>query len=197
MLRVVGLISLVGSAAFAEGLNLPQIGGDASHNGFLPQINRAASSAEGTPADTVLQFIAAMQDGNDDPKLAVYSAASRLMLRGVRATDAQMQRVVDTYYQCGDAESFQGIGVAVERYAADARNCPPVLLFRENGRWVLDLVTAAGVIRFNDKDEWRFSGGIPKGYAFAFSDWTLDANGYPSQSASHDAAPAPKGSTAY
>ncbi len=182
----------VPETAFAD-LKLPQIGGESSQNGFLPQINQPAFTSEGSPADTVLQYIAAMQDGNDVPNLAVYSAASKLMLRGVNATEAQMSRVVDTYYKCGLAESFERVGVAVERYAADARKCPPVLLFRENGRWVLDLVTTAGVIRFNDKDEWHFSGGIPKGYAFAFADWVLDANGYPSD----NTAPAPEGSGAY
>ncbi len=186
----------VPEAAFAD-LKLPQIGGESSQNGFLPQINQPAFTSEGSPADTVLQYIAAMQDGNDDPNLAVYSAASKLMLRGVTASDAQMSRVVDTYYKCGLAESFEGIGVAVERYAADARKCPPMLLFRENGRWVLDLVTASGVIRFNDQDEWHFSGGIPKGYAFAFADWVLDEKGYPSQGASNDPAPAAEGSGAY
>ena len=195
--RTFAVFALAASAALGEGLNLPQIGGESSRNGFLPQINRPAATGEATPAETVLQFIAAMLDGNDDPNLAFYSAASKLMLRGVVATDAQMQRVVDTYYKCGVATSFERIGVAVQRYAADARKCPPVLLFRENGRWVLDLVTAAGVIRFNDTDEWHFSGGIPKGYAFAFTDWTLDANGYPSQGASNNTAPAAGGSGAY
>lgn len=183
---VFAAILFAGLPTFAEGLNLPQIGGTSSQNGFLPQVNKPAVTGESTPADTVLQFIAAMQDGNDDPNLPLYSAASRLMLRGERASDGQMQQVVDTYYRCGLAESFEGTGVAVERYAADARKCPPMLLFRENSRWVLDLVTAAGVIRFNDKDEWHFSGGIPRGYAFAFEDWVLDANGYPFERGSNN-----------
>jgi hypothetical protein len=179
LLTLIFALAMPTVSAFAEGLNLPQIGGETSQNGFLPQINRVAPAGEGSPADTVLQFIAAMQDGDDDPNLPIYSAKSRLMLKGVTASPAQMQRVVDTYYKCGIADSFVGTGVAVERYAATARKCPPMLLFRENGRWVLDLATSAGVIRFNDKDEWHFSGGIPQGYEFAFVDWVLDENGYP------------------
>jgi hypothetical protein len=177
MRLLLALVVLAGPV-MAEGLDLPQIGDAPRQNGFLPQVSHAAPG-EGSPAETVRAFIAAMEEGNDDPNLAVYSAASRLMLRGISASPAQMRAVVDTYNRCGIPESLIDGGVAVERYAVSARQCPPVLLFRENGAWVLDLVTASGVIRFNRKNEWHFSGGIPEGYAFAFTDWVLDSDGYP------------------
>lgn len=174
---LVGL--LLAMPVLADGLGLPQIGDAPRANGFLPQVGAVTEDAGLTPDDTLREYIRAMQDRNDSPNLPVYSAASRLMLRNFDATDDQMRTVVETYDRCGDPETIERNGVAVQRFAHDLRQCPPVLMFREEGRWVLDLATSISAIRFNTENEWHFSGGIPKGYVFAFREWLFDDNGYP------------------
>jgi hypothetical protein len=172
--------------ALAGNLNLPQIGVENKTTGKLPQITDTAKAQAGqaagsqdTPQGTLDIFIAAMKDLNDDPGLPIYSAASRLMLANVDATDDQMKLVADTYDSCGQPETVMDGGVATLLYPVDARTCPPVFMFEEDGLWVMDLVTSAGVIRFNMDSEWHFSDGIPESYAFAFADWSLDEQGYP------------------
>jgi uncharacterized protein len=134
-----------------------------------------------SPTDAVAAYLDAMQRRNARPDLELYTRATRQFLAGRVMTDAQMDAVARAYRSCR-AEPVQ-IGAAGERavlgYPPADRRCAPWLLVREEGLWRLDLATASRAIRFGRDNSWRFDGGAPAAYAFAFADWSFDAHGFP------------------
>jgi hypothetical protein len=135
-----------------------------------------------TPEATAAAYLDAMRARNSDPRLDLYSAETRTMLARWVVTPAQMETLVRTYRGCrAEPARIDPSGErAVVRYPAAARGCAPWFLTREAGRWRLDLATAASAIRFGRDNSWHFAPGAEHPYAFAFADWTLDRNGYPS-----------------
>jgi uncharacterized protein len=137
-------------------------------------------TAEGlAPLQVVEAYLNAMSARDARPDLPIYTADTVLMLRDWVVTPAQMDNVVRTYEKC----TVDGVRVqndrAVARYRVDQRRCAPYFLRLEEGAWRLDLAAASAFIRFNHNNQWRFPGGVPEGYAFAFADWEFDRNGFP------------------
>lgn len=138
-------------------------------------------AAADTPEASVDAYLEAMRARNADSDLDLYSQATRAMLAGWVMTPAQMDTLARTYRDCrAEPVRLDTRGErAVIRYPIRARRCAPWFLVRESGRWRLDLATASAAIRFGRDNAWHFAAGAEHPYAFAFSDWRLDRNGYP------------------
>ena len=134
-----------------------------------------------SPEEAVAAYLDAMRRRNGRPDLDLYSHATREFLGDRVLTPAQMDSVARVYRDCrAEPARIDASGErAVLRYPPGARPCSPWLLLREDGLWRLDLATASRAIRFGRDNSWRFSEGAPADYAFAFSDWSFDAHGFP------------------
>lgn len=178
MLRALALFLSVASTAFADGLNLPQIGDSAPSAQTLPLTGTDGFGGDG-PQQIITAYLTAMLEGNADPDLPIYSAKTRAAAGNWQMSAQQMGNVARTYAECSDPQVFLQGRLAVQRYPASQRVCAPFFLLREDGAWVLDLTAMGDIILFNTENEWHFSGKVPVPYAFAFGDWRLDANGFP------------------
>ncbi len=177
------------SAAFADpagGAPEPSAGGGARVTVRIgagyerSQAGDAGASAKGlAPEEVVAAYVDAMAAGNASPDLDIFTGATREMMRNWVVTPAQMRSVVETYRGCSPPRLFQSAKQAVVRYPAAERGCAPYFLWWSDGAWRLDLATMFREIRFNHRNEWHFSGGVPAEFAFAFEDWRFDRHGFP------------------
>ena len=134
-----------------------------------------------SPDETLQAYFAAMAERDTRTDLPIYSGATRRMLKGWVMTPAQMDNVVRLYRGCRTDRALANRADkrAVIRYRLADRVCSPWFFRIEGGRWRLDLTMMQGAIRFGRNNAWRFAGGLPPEYAFAFSDWSFDRNGFP------------------
>lgn len=134
-----------------------------------------------TPEATLRAYLAAMSARNADPSLELYTPETRRMLEKWTVTPAQMDNVLKVYRRCvGQSVKHSSDGRrAVIRYPVDARECAPWFFERAGGRWRLDLDSMQRTIRFGRGNAWHFDPGRSHPYDFAFSDWSLDARGFP------------------
>lgn len=142
---------------------------------------RAAHGPGRSPAETLGAYFAAMAARNSDPELSIYTEETRRMMRHWVMTPAQMDNVAEAGRDCvgGTTRVAPDGRYAVVRYPPRARECPPYFLTLTGKGWALDLSTMRRVIGFGRSNAWRLleSSGHP--YAFAFKDWSFDANGFP------------------
>jgi uncharacterized protein len=111
--------------------------------------------------------------------LALYSNDTVTMLQNWVVTPAQMDNVARTYRGC-TVDGVRASGdAAVVRYRVEQRQCAPYFLRREGAAWKLDFTQMSSAIRFNHENQWRFQTPLASDYAFAFSDWRIDRNGFP------------------
>ncbi|MCD6526529.1 MAG: TPM domain-containing protein [Desulfuromonas sp.] len=114
-----------------------------------------------------------------DPELTIYTAATREFFAGWLVTDAQqnneLRDLERIFYQ---AEVYEQDSLAVIRFSATERHCPPYLLQRSKQGWQLDFSTMSKTIGFNHRNQWFFR-HLSHPFMFAFSDWRFDDNGYP------------------
>ena len=132
-----------------------------------------------TPAETLLAYFEAMEARNANPDLALYSPATRRMLKGWVMTSAQMDNVVRIYRRCQAEPTRHSGGYAVIRYPIPQRACAPFFFELIGGAWALDLTMMQRAVRFGRSNAWRFDPGAEHPYAFAFEDWRFDRNGFP------------------
>lgn len=145
-----------------------------------PQAGPAEAPAPGaSPLRVVAAYLEAMAAENAAPDLEIYTEATRTMLRDWVVTRAQMRNISNTYKSCSHTRLFQQGAVAVVRYEVGKRACAPFFLRRSAGRWQLDLTAMSGAVRFNHKNQWRFTNGPDPAFAFAFADWRFDDHGFP------------------
>ena len=131
-----------------------------------------------TPEASVDAYLHAMASRNANPRLALYSAATRRVLAERVVTPAQMDALARAYRGCRPEPARVEGDRAVLRYPSTARQCAPFFLRREEGAWRLDLATAGRVLRFGAGNAWHFGPGQHP-YRFAFTDWRIDAQGFP------------------
>jgi len=141
--------------------------------------NHAAASP--TPQETLAAYFAAMGARDGDPDLALYTPATREMLRDWVMTPAQMDNVVRSYGAChAEAPRLGPQGRhAVIRYPIAERACAPWFFEKIDGAWHLDLTMMQKAIRFGRSNAWRLDSAARHPYAFAFDDWSFDAHGFP------------------
>jgi hypothetical protein len=136
-----------------------------------------------SPAGTLDAYLQAMAGHNSNPGLPIYSKASRRMMRERVITRAQMDNAVKSARDCTrqTEQQFSRADLAVIRYPAAARGCPPWMFVREGQEWHLDLASMNRLLGFGRKNQWHFhrSQLDDNEYEFAFQDWSLDRNGYP------------------
>jgi uncharacterized protein len=134
-----------------------------------------------SPGETLGAYFDAMRNRDARTQLDLYTAATRRMLKDWVMTPAQMDNVLRSYGSCAPEPARLGPEGrhAVIRYAPAERQCSPWFLALEDGRWRLDLTVMQQSIRFGRDNSWRFAGGVPETYAFAFGDWSFDRNGFP------------------
>lgn len=135
----------------------------------------------GSPHQTLNIYFRAMAARNADPELAIYTAATRRMLRGWTVTPAQMDNVVRTYRRChAQPARFGRSGtLAVIRYPIAERQCAPWFFRKVDGAWALDLTMMQRAIRFGRSNAWHFDRGADHPYVYAFRDWRFDRHGFP------------------
>ena len=132
-----------------------------------------------SPAKTVAAYFAARRAHDASPFLPIYTRATQAMLRNRHVTDAAMDAEARAYAACGKPDIMIKDEYAIARYAPGERRCPPIFLQKEDGRWRIDLAIMSDVIGFGRKGHWHFRKALPTEYAFAFSSWSFDRNGYP------------------
>jgi uncharacterized protein len=139
------------------------------------------AAAGSSPEETLQAYFSAMAERDARPDLPIYSAATQRMLKGWVVTPAQMDNSARAYRGCRpDRSTANSSGNrAVIRYRIADRACSPFFFRLEGGRWRLDLTMMQSAIRFGRSNAWRFAGTPPADYAFAFSDWAFDRNGFP------------------
>ena len=139
------------------------------------------ASAGRTPRETLAAYFTAMDARNDDPDLALYTPATRRMLRGWVMTPAQMDNVVRSYRAChAEAPRLGPEGRrAVIRYPIAERACAPWFFEKIDDAWHLDLTMMQTAIRFGRSNAWHFDLSVRHPYAYAFDDWTFDSHGFP------------------
>jgi uncharacterized protein len=134
-----------------------------------------------SPEATLEAYFAAMRARNGRPDLDVYTRETRAMLAARVVTPAQMDSIVRSYRSCRPeaARRDDRQRLAVIRYRVSERSCAPWFFVREGERWRLDLVAMRDLLRFGRNNAWHFSDGSEHAYRFAFTDWRLDAHGFP------------------
>jgi uncharacterized protein len=134
-----------------------------------------------SPTDTLDAYIAAMSARNADPDLPIYTPATRQLLRQWVMTPAQMDNVARAFDGCAAAATRMSTDGhhAVIRFPPRLPQCAPYFFERVEGGWALDFVTMQRAIRFGRSNAWRLAERFDHPYAFAFEDWTFDANGFP------------------
>jgi uncharacterized protein len=122
-----------------------------------------------------------MQQRNANPELDIYSPATKKMLQDWVMTPAQMDNIVRTYRGCNgeSARIDDDRNYGVIRYAIRERQCAPWFFEKTGTDWTLDLTMMQRAIRFGRDNSWHFVRGEDHPYQFAFTDWRLDASGYP------------------
>jgi uncharacterized protein len=145
-----------------------------------PSHNTVGVLPGATPLDTLAAYFAAMRARNGDPTLSIYTPETREVLARWTMTPAQMDNLVSTYRGCSPEVRYGSDGVhAVIRYAPGERACAPWFVQRGDAGWQLDLSVMQRAIRFGRNNAWRFEGGPPRDYGFAFEDWRFDGHGFP------------------
>jgi uncharacterized protein len=176
-------------AEFAPPMAAESMGGGASARAPIGSASRPSEDLEQQteridatgldPLQVVEVYHDRMAKRDARADLALYSSDTMAMLRGWVVTPAQMDNVARTYRDCTvDGVRAEG-DVAVVRYRVEQRQCAPYFLRREDAIWKLDLTQMSSAIRFNHENQWRFQTPLARDYAFAFSDWRIDRNGFP------------------
>jgi uncharacterized protein len=134
-----------------------------------------------TPEATLNVYFELMGERNGAPDHDLYTPETQAMLRRWVMTPAQMDTLVKFYRRCqADPARLDASGHrAVIRYRIKDRACSPWFFAKSDAGWQLDLIAMQQAIRFGRNNEWHLAPGADQTYAFAFSDWTFDAHGFP------------------
>ena len=158
-----------------------EIGSEACGGATPAAVQSNSNEAADTPEDTLRVYFQAMSARDARRDLDIYTPATRAMLERWVMTPAQMDNVVKLYGACRSEPPRTRGRHAVIRYPVAQRNCAPWFLEQSGGKWRLDLTMMQSAIRFGRSNAWHFRKGVSHPYAFAFEDWTFDANGFPTQ----------------
>jgi uncharacterized protein len=138
-------------------------------------------AAGATPEATLAAYFELMRAGDAAADHGLYTPETQAMLHGWVMTPAQMSNVVRSYRRCqSEPARMDASGRrAVIRYGIEDRECSPWFFTRSAAGWQLDLVAMQQAIRFGRNNQWHLAPGADQTYAFAFSDWHFDAQGFP------------------
>ena len=144
-------------------------------------IGESKISAANTPAGTLSIYMNVLEQHNKNPELAIYTPATRAMLKDWVMTAPQMDNLVYTYSLCNaePARISKTRRYAVIRYPTDERQCAPWFFEAVDGAWALDLTMMQRAIRFGRGNAWHFESAAEHPYDFAFEDWAFDTYGFP------------------
>jgi uncharacterized protein len=138
-------------------------------------------SAGTTPEATLAAYFELMRERDAAPDHGLYTPQTQAMLRRWVMTPAQMDTILRAYRRCEaqPAKVDGSGGLAVIRYRIEDRECSPWFFAKSASGWQLDLVAMQQAIRFGRSNQWHLTPGADQTYAFAFSDWQFDAQGFP------------------
>jgi len=130
-------------------------------------------------------YLQTLEKHNKNPDLKIFTAATQQFLRQWTVTDINQDNEYRIVSKCTDAKIIYSDDQQFAVFSSPIvqRTCAPYFFAREQGQWKLDIATMAKSIRFNTDMQWHFSlldwqtYGQP--YAFAFSSFSFDKNGYP------------------
>jgi len=136
-----------------------------------------------TPKETLSLYLGAMREHNTNPDLPIYTEQSKQMLKAWKVTPSQMDNMVRSYSSCtpDEAKFDSSYLYAVIRYPINQKQCSPWFFQKVGDVWKLDLTMMQKAVLFDNKNRWHFVPGVSHRYGFAFSDWTIDINGYPTE----------------
>jgi uncharacterized protein len=138
-------------------------------------------AAGATPEETLARYFELMGQRDASPDQGLYTPQTQAMLRRWVMTPAQMDTLLREYRRC-EAEPAKldaGGRRAVIRYRIEDRGCSPWFFAKGPSGWQLDLIAMQQAIRFGRSNQWHLAQGAEQTYAFAFSDWRFDAQGFP------------------
>ncbi|MDN3557139.1 TPM domain-containing protein [Halomonas maura] len=182
---------IVAQAQQAEGEPVPAIAGSGGAGARLParlgegravpRDARVTVDERGLPRDVLAAYRRAMAARNDNPKLAIYSRATRDMLADWVMTPAQMDTMARSLAGCPVARELTDAGErrAVLLAPLAERQCPPYFLVREADTWRLDLVAMMRAVRFGRDNSWRLEHEALGPYGFGFAGIRFDSRGFP------------------
>ena len=138
-------------------------------------------SAGATPEATLAAYFELMRERDPATDHGLYTPQTQAMLRRWVMTPAQMDTILRAYRRCEaqPARVDSSGRLAVIRYRIEDRECSPWFFAKSAGGWQLDLIAMQQAIRFGRGNEWHLAPGADQTYAFAFSDWRFDAQGFP------------------
>jgi uncharacterized protein len=138
-------------------------------------------SAGATPEATLAAYFELMRERDGAPDHGLYTPETQAMLRRWVMTPAQMDTILRAYRRCeAEPAKVDASGrLAVIRYRINDRECSPWFFTKSAEGWQLDLIAMQQAIRFGRGNEWHLAPGADQTYAFAFSDWRFDAQGFP------------------
>lgn len=137
---------------------------------FLPQA---------TPMATLENYRNSLAALNKNPNLTIYTPESRVFFSQWLVTDAQQNNALRTLEKnLPMAEVIKQNNLAVIRFPVKTRQASPYFLSHSSTGWQLDFVTMNQTIGFNHRNQWHFRVQNHP-YTFAFTDWQIDANGFP------------------
>lgn len=111
---------------------------------FEPEKPSSSMAASDSPEAALQAYLQAMSDRNADADLAIYTDATRAMLKQWVVTPAQMDSIVKAYRNCHAEHTRynEEETLAVIRYPVGERACAPWFFVGNGDHWQLDLTGA-------------------------------------------------------
>jgi uncharacterized protein len=130
-----------------------------------------------TPAAAWQRFVELNRRRVNAPDLGIYDEAAQALLRRRPNTDAGQDHIVGLYAGRSYVVREQGDRAAVLFLDDPDYLLAPWFFRRTADGWRLDGSMFPGAIAYNHRNQWRFA-RRDNPYAFAFTDYVFDANGF-------------------
>lgn len=137
---------------------------------------RARFAAQPTPELAWERFLELNRRRIKDPELGIYDAGSRERMRGV-VTDAGQDHIARLYGDARPTFRIRGDRAAVVFLDDPNHLLAPWFFRRTADGWQLDGGILPGLVRYNHKNQWRFT-RLDHPYRFAFEDFRFDEHGF-------------------
>ncbi len=173
------------------------IGGGAKTKAYIGRVDVDAKKGAGveamggaSPKAVLQRYISdVLKKHNTNPELDIYTDTTKAFFRKWTVTEINQDHEVHNLAPCMqemtilyDSRDSHAV-LAVKPYEEN-RKCAPYFFKKEQGKWKLDIVSMAQVLRFNQNmqfhlDKSKRLEGEAIYYAFAFDGYYFDGNGYP------------------
>jgi uncharacterized protein len=136
---------------------------------FVPQVS---------PEQTLALYKRVLAERIKDPGLMLYTEKTREFFSKWVVTDAQQANELQSLNAVVPDRVLTNDSLSVIRFPLSERTHPPYFFTKTEDGWQLDFYTMSRTIQMNHKNMWHFR-HLDHQYAFAFTDWEFDRNGFP------------------